>query len=135
MLAKWNDTFSVHNPDIDSQHQTLIDKVNELHDASLQGKAHDVLGDMLNFLADYAAKHFSFEEMYFQSYNWPGALDHIKLHEAFKQKVVEVKQRIETEGVSAILIIEISKFVSDWLITHIKGADHVYAEYIDSIAK
>ena len=43
---------------IDSQHQTLIQRINELHAACLAGTAKEELLKMLVFLGEYAVSHF-----------------------------------------------------------------------------
>ena len=47
---------------VDSQHQELIQRINELHAACLAGTAKDELLKLLGFLGEYAQSHFSHEE-------------------------------------------------------------------------
>ncbi len=56
---------------IDSQHQTLIQRINELHAACLAGTAKEELLKMLVFLGDYAVSHFKHEEGIMEDHQCP----------------------------------------------------------------
>jgi methyl-accepting chemotaxis protein len=129
-LIEWSDDLSVGNDVIDDQHKTLINKINELYRATKQGKGQDVVVEIVNFLESYAQEHFNYEEDYFRSNNYPKADEHCEFHKKFIQGVVDMKKRLETEGVSSSLVLEIAKFSGDWLFSHIKKVDKGYCEFI-----
>jgi hemerythrin len=131
MLITWDDsTMSVGNDELDKQHKTLVEKINELNEAAKQGAAETKMEEMINFLADYAIKHFNYEEDYFKGKQFPEAAQHCEMHKTFLEEVTKVKQKMADEGVSSALVIQVSNFVADWVVTHIKKADHRYCEFV-----
>jgi hemerythrin len=77
-LIQWKDDYSVNVKEIDAQHQQLVNMVNELHAAMREGKANQVLQDLLKKLIDNTGYHFSTEEKLMQTYNYPGYIYHKK---------------------------------------------------------
>lgn len=54
---EWNHELSVGLSNIDKQHKSLIDYINELDDSMRQGKGKDVVGHTLKSLVDYTSTH------------------------------------------------------------------------------
>ncbi len=132
MSIMWMDNLSVNDDSIDSQHKQLIGKVNELLEATSKGKGKEMINPIIEFLGKYVLEHFSFEEKYMIEHNYPNFIEHRKIHQEFIKKFLEFKNKVEKEGITASLTIEIQHFLGDWLIQHIAKEDHKYAEYIKS---
>ncbi len=128
-LIRWNDSFSVNVGKIDAQHRKLVDMLNELHDAMMDGKGRDVLGEILNGMAEYTVVHFSTEEELMQKYNYPGYVKHKFEHDQFVNKVSEFKEKFENGQISAI---EVMKYLSEWLKNHILGSDKRLGDFLNS---
>jgi len=126
-LINWNDSFSVKVSEIDQQHKTLIAMVNELHDAMKVGKGRDVLGSIVENLIRYTSTHFALEEKYFAQYGYPEMDSHMKEHASFVQKVSEFQEGFK--GRNLTLSVEVMKFLSDWLQSHILGSDMKYSQF------
>lgn len=124
-LIKWSDKLSVSMPDIDRQHQKLVDMMNRLNDAMLQGKGNDVLGAILKEMIAYAHTHFAYEERLMQQASFPGLADHRTIHQLFLAKAQDLKTDFESGkiGMSA----KTMNFLSQWLTDHIMGEDKKYA--------
>lgn len=127
-LIIWNENLSVDISVIDRQHQQLVDMINDLHNAMLQGKGQHILGKILNGLNDYTAEHFATEEKLFAQFNYPETADHIREHAHFINKLNEFKA-IHTKG-SEGTSIELIDFLSNWLATHILEVDRRYAPFL-----
>ncbi len=129
-LFEWKDDFNVYILKIDSQHRTLVDMINELHDAMISGKSSEVMGAILNRLVSYAQEHFNTEENYFEIHGYPETDKHVKTHHAFVEKVVDFQEKFK-EG-KRLLSVEMLVFLKDWLINHINGEDKKYAPFLKS---
>jgi hemerythrin len=127
-LISWNDTFAVNIKKIDDQHKSLIDLVNQLHDAMKAGKGSTALGPILSDLINYTSFHFSTEEAYFQQYAYPDKASHKKEHDDLTQKAKSL-QASHKEGKLTVTI-EVMNFLKDWLSNHILTSDKKYSPYL-----
>jgi hemerythrin-like metal-binding protein len=64
-LIVWSDELSVNIEEIDKQHKKLIDVINVLFNAMIEGKTQNIIDTIIDDLIDYAKYHFSTEEKYF----------------------------------------------------------------------
>jgi len=129
-LFHWDDKFDVGISTINRQHKELIDLINQLSEAMMSGKSHDVLGELLNELAVYGIKHFDTEEKYFKQTGYPGAKEHIKEHEAFKIKITELIEKHNEKRFT--VSIDTLRYLKKWVVNHILEKDKAYSEYLIS---
>jgi len=125
----WDDSFSVHNDEIDGQHKKWITIINDLH-AALIGDTvigKDVTVQSLKAMDDYTRFHFSHEEAFLRSVNYPDYDAHVELHEAFLKMMKRYMDDIEHDRV--VLNTEIMKVLKNWLQHHILEEDMKYASY------
>jgi len=128
-MIQWNESLSVNVGEIDRQHQSLFEMINDLNGAMLQGKGKDILGKIVNGLSTYTATHFGTEEKYFDKFGYPEADGHKKQHLDFAKKVLGFKDELEKGKLS--LSVQITDFLSNWLQTHIKGVDKKYGPFFN----
>lgn len=126
---EWNDGMSVKVVEIDRQHQKLIQIIDKLYLAMKTGRGREVVGVVLNELEDYTKYHFSFEEKYFDLYEYPQSDSHKKEHRDFLEKVLNYKQELEQGNIT--LSIKIMSFLKDWLGNHIQGTDKKYSAFFN----
>jgi hemerythrin len=124
-LVEWNDKLSLNIKEIDDQHKTLVKIINELHQAMIDRKSAQALGDIINGLIGYTKTHFSCEEKYFLKFDYKEAVAHKLAHKRFVEKVAAFKADF-TAG-KIMLSMEIMSFLKDWLVDHIMGTDKKYA--------
>jgi len=86
-LIEWNDSLKLGIAVVDRQHQHLIEIINRLHEATVEGRGADVVSGILDELIVYTATHFSMEEKYFADFNYADAEEHKREHDALIQKV------------------------------------------------
>lgn len=127
-LFPWNNEYSLKIESIDKDHKHLLDLINKLFDAMSKGKAKEVLNEIMNSLIDYTKTHFQREEFYFRSTNYPDFEAHKLQHELFVKKVNELKNLFE-KGDSKVST-DLIRFLSEWLINHIKVSDKAYASHL-----
>ena len=61
-FIEWNEKYSVHIEEIDSQHKKIFSIINRLHSALKARKGKKVIGNLLDELVDYTYYHFATEE-------------------------------------------------------------------------
>jgi hemerythrin len=120
----WNDELATGIPRIDEQHRKLISLVNELHDALSKGKSRDVLGKLLQELADYTNYHFKTEERAFAAYRYENADAHKRSHDDLVRQLQELVEK-HARGSLAVGV-ETLTFLIDWVKNHIMKEDRLY---------
>jgi hemerythrin-like metal-binding protein len=129
-LFEWNDMFSVGVNSIDDQHKKLIDYVNQLHDAMMEGKANDQIAPILDGLISYTATHFAHEEKYFAQFNYENTDEHKQLHQDLVGQVMDFKGKFDSG--EATLSSDLMEFLKEWLMNHIMQEDKKYVECLTS---
>jgi hemerythrin len=133
MIIQWDEGLAVHNPVLDDQHREFIRLVNNLDDITLgRGDMTVKVIEAVEFLESYAKTHFAFEESYFIEHDFPEAREHQELHDGFIQTIHSMRKELDMTGVTAKLANDISRFVGDWLLMHVRAVDHRYVVFIDT---
>lgn len=127
-FMEWSDAMATGIATIDVQHRWLLDLANRLHDDLTKGTAtHEELGQILHGLMDYTVNHFITEEDLFNRYGYPQEAEHIKSHNAFTARTLDLLQRHEAGEAVGMAALE---FVKGWLIGHILGEDKAYVAFL-----
>ncbi len=124
---EWDESLSVHIPEIDLQHQRLIDLINDL-DETMAGQDQNKVRTVIEGLKDYAIVHFDAEETLLETHGYPGLKGHQTEHWEFVKKVrnFEQAQDLGLKGVRDNII----RFLTQWLLKHIRVTDQHYAEFL-----
>lgn len=123
----WCDEFSLGIGELDKQHEKLLKLINTLLLSMSQiNRNRDLLKDMLQDIADYAQKHFSYEEKFIKVINFPGFKAHHKEHLAFFEKVKELEYNFKN---SFIELREILEFLFEWFWKHTQKADKQFISH------
>ncbi len=125
-FIEWTDDLSVGIETIDKQHQRLVEIINELYDAVMQVKGQDAIKKTVNGMIEYTVVHFTTEEDIMQKINYTGYPEHKQEHESFKDKAIDLKNKLENDAF--VLSLDILTFLKDWLTHHIKGTDQKYIQ-------
>jgi hemerythrin len=126
-LIEWTDDYSVSVEEIDLQHKKIIEMINTLHQAMLDGKGHKIISGILDGLAEYAVYHFQTEEKYFDKFNFEGGNTHKETHNEFVKQISEFMDGYKSGDL--MLTIDVMDFLSDWLQNHILGEDMEYSDF------
>ena len=127
-LISWDSSFSVNVEMIDKQHQMLVQMVNDLNNAMLNGNEKETIGKLINKLITYAAMHFAREEHYFDTFGYPETDMHKNQHNDFEKKVSAFESDFKADRQS--LSQDIMQFLSNWLVEHIKGSDKKFGPFL-----
>ncbi len=129
VFMEWSEGLSVQVKEIDEQHKNLVLMVNKLHEAMMNRQGRQVIGGIIDDLAEYTKYHFSTEERYMRQYRYPDMEAHIKEHKLFVQKVSSFKQDYDSGKLG--VTIEVLNFLSNWLVTHISGTDKKFGPFLN----
>ncbi|HOS38675.1 MAG TPA: bacteriohemerythrin [Spirochaetota bacterium] len=124
----WNDSFSLNDPTIDSQHQRLFDLINALHEAVMDGSRTEALAAALAELKRYTEYHFKAEEELLAHAGYPGLEAHQHLHREFIDRIDTFIARQSKKKMG--LFQDVTSYLRDWLIDHILKSD---TEYVASL--
>ncbi len=127
-FIKWNDNiYSVGNDVIDNEHKELIQIINKLFNAFSEGKAEDIVPEIIKELSNYTQNHFKTEEDLFETHNYPDKDVHIAKHQDFINQIEIWKNKIK-QGEKNIHY-ELMDFLKTWITEHIQKDDRSYNTY------
>jgi len=115
--------YELGNIQIDRQHKSVCDMVNNLIRQCEKGLAAETVQETLAFLVDYTTYHFESEEALQLEVGYPGYIKHKKIHDDFKATVGKLVRNYKENGSSVILANDIRETVIKWLIKHIQNED------------
>jgi hemerythrin len=124
-LIEWNGGLKLGVAVVDRQHERLVGIINRLHEATLEGRGADVIGEIMDELIVYTATHFSMEEKYFAQFEYPDAEEHKREHDALIAKVSALADDFEKAEHSSksALAAELLQFLQIWWRYHMMETD------------
>jgi len=125
---QWQDSYSVNKPEIDKQHQEWIAIYNRKHSVLLSGTP-EAGNKVLKEMMDYTYYHFHQEEDLMRSFDFPGIVQHRRLHKDFDNLVYQQYRKVN-ERRGLVLNPEILAIIKEWLLNHILVEDIKYADYV-----
>ena len=129
--VEWSKDLSVGVPLIDSQHQLLIGRINELSDAIRNYMGGGEIAQTLDFLMDYTNFHFATEERHMHALEYPGLEEHLAKHKEFKETLKNLGSDFEEEGATTDLADSIDTLLGHWFVEHIKNIDQKLGEFLE----
>lgn len=123
--------YSLGVPEMDRQHQKLINIANDLYDALNRNEGTELLRGILDELTEYTVKHFGDEEKLMNDLGYPQLEAHKKEHEELTAQVIDFHEKVNRGKSSDFQgVTEVMSFLQDWLIDHIAVSDMKYAEFM-----
>jgi len=132
LITEWDGTYSIGIKELDDHHQHLFKLINRAFDSYNRGVGDDAVKKLLDELQEYAAYHFSAEEIWMGEVAYPKVEEHYKLHQVLMDKVAEMMELYNTVG-SSILVSTLI-FINAWLTQHILQHDMEYARYYHNLS-
>jgi hemerythrin-like metal-binding protein len=129
-FVQFSEEFHLGHSLIDSQHASLFEAVNQLHDLMLAGTSRQQLGRVLAFLRSYTVEHFATEEAFMAETDYPEMPAHKAQHDELVRQVQELEEK-HTAG-SLTLSITVMTFLRDWLAQHISVDDRKLAQHLQA---
>jgi hemerythrin len=133
-LVKWSSTFSVGVKLIDEQHKELLKLTNDLFNHCIGNEEEEraYFQRVISKAVDYVKVHFATEEKIMIATKFGGYWEHKREHDAFVLTVVE-QVRAFNEG-RTFTLLAFTRFLKEWILTHIAVTDKKYFEYFKRIA-
>jgi hemerythrin-like metal-binding protein len=132
MLLTWNSNLGTGIRQIDLQHQELIEMINELEVAYLDGHDDNALNRLLPRLTSYVVFHFGTEEGMVRKFA-AGTLHaehHLGEHRKFTQKIAEMKEMPGTD--KHLALGGLVDYLKSWLLEHIMKTDKELGKLIQA---
>ncbi len=124
MAIVWNEErMTTGVLEIDREHQELIRRFNQFHEAMIHGQGRDAAAKLLGFIVDYTESHFAHEEKCMNDLRCPAAAANLAAHNALRREVAGLKTRLKTGGLSIVDLVKIERTLGDWLQNHICAID------------
>jgi len=129
LMIQWRDYYSVGDPTLDSQHQTIISLVNWLYEMILGGEEDQrAIPTIMRRLSEYTQTHFKDEERMMLEAGFPGYAAHQRSHERLTGETRDLLFKSLQDGGPGVR--EVLRFLKQWWIGHITGEDKEYMFYL-----
>jgi len=121
-LIEWDEAMSVGVEELDAQHKTLIDLINQTYEA-IERQDESQLPRLVDEMAAYGETHFASEERFMRETGFADLEAHKFHHAKFRSTVDDFRRSLE----SRTDLTRIFVFLSRWLAAHIMDEDKRYA--------
>ncbi|MBF0463211.1 MAG: bacteriohemerythrin [Magnetococcales bacterium] len=130
-LVQWVPSMSIGHDEIDKDHHTLIDLINQL--AVAQQRLDTIMMDfVLEELYNYTVRHFHREEVYMRKWGYPQADRHQQIHQEFTEWVVGLRRRFLRHP-DPEMAVDLLTHLGSWLTEHIQKVDRDYQSFLPAI--
>lgn len=124
----WNSAYSVGNQTLDGQHQQIIKLINQLLISVDTRTDSKMIADMLDRLTNYAADHFSTEEMLLARYDYPELEAQVEEHIHYRETVARLC--VDTLANKQQVPESLLHFLQSWWKDHILVSDMAYKDFL-----
>ena len=133
-LVTWSPTFSVGVKLVDDQHKGMLDVINDMfnHVTGNEEEEREYFKSIIDKVVTYVKVHFKTEEQIMLHINYPGYAEHKHAHDTFVLAVVDSIKNFES-GKRWVLV-DFTKYLKEWALTHIAIMDKQYFDYFKHIA-
>jgi hemerythrin-like metal-binding protein len=133
-MLLWNEQFATGSRELDFQHQTLIDNINELETLlalpSPLPRDCDAMLSIVSFLERYAEKHFACEEHCMEYFRCPCRDQNQTAHNNFLKLFRPLKNRPTAEAFPRELVHSLHAAVKEWIEGHMLKVDSQLKPFI-----
>jgi len=127
-LIKLEDHLRLKIPEIDSQHEKLIELVNRLHEVLLGGEDKAIRDGLLLQLLEGMRSHCAYEEELMLRYVYPGFQAHKSEHDRLTKNLVDLVERYQ-RGELVLSIAVVMEFKC-WATIHIEKSDRPLGAFL-----
>jgi len=129
-LIKLDGGLRLGIPEIDSQHETMIRLINQLHETMLQGADKAALDGILLQLLETTQTHFSFEEQLMSQSNYPEYAAHKSEHDRLLQHLKDLAEKYRKGELLLSFAIELD--LKSWAMVHIEEFDKPLGVFLNN---
>ncbi len=124
---QWKDSFNIGNDEIDRQHRSFLEMLNEYYDSGSGGTKDSIDDRLIVCIREYAAMHFRFEEQLMREAGYTET-EHQKQHYYFESLVSDLEAN-NREGKTNDLK-RVLSLLKDWFLRHILEEDRKFVPHI-----
>lgn len=126
---QWSDAYKIGVPTIDADHQLLFALTSQLAAAREEGQVRDVVGSVMNVLAEYVIHHFRREEELMETVGFPELAEHRLEHRFLAKRALDLRHRWRNgdHGATDSLV----ELLRTWLSGHILVMDIRYKPWVE----
>ena len=126
---RWEKNFETGNALIDGQHKKLFQLAQQILDIDGFASRKEKVEKAINFLLNYALRHFETEEKIMLDSDYPEYASHKAIHADFIKEVIQFANRFNEEGDTDSISDTIDGFLLDWIKNHIMCCDKAMAQH------
>ena len=133
-LVSWSPSFSVGIKIVDDQHKGLLKLVNDMFNHVIGDEVAEraYFQKVIQEAVKYVKIHFATEEKIMIATKFPGYMEHKKAHDSFVLAVVaNIK---DYEAGKKLTLATFTRYLKEWVLTHIAVMDKKYFDYFKKIA-
>lgn len=120
-LIEWRDEFRIGLPEVDEEHRSLIDAINQLHRELVVGAALVRVTGAIGDIHAAIASHFALEEKEMMALRYDGYLAHKSDHERLLDELLDILDEVVATGRYDPAIL--SARLSAWFVEHFRTHD------------
>jgi len=124
----WNHTSNIGVQAMDDQHGILLDALNDLRTALLQGEEWRSIRSMLSHVAGLMRMHMESEERLLERHAYPGMAAHRAEQQRLLGRLAVLDVRHEPWQMSSVY--ELVEYLRKWFTTHTGVAGQSYAPWL-----
>lgn len=128
-FIEWKKRFETGVEQFDNEHKKLVEIINKLNKAMLNGQGKETLEGILDELTNYTVTHFKHEEDLMDKFDYPTTDDHKRKHAALVQNVVKTREDISKGKITVTS--DLLDFLKAWLVEHILKTDRDYGHFFN----
>ena len=122
----WKEEYCIGVPKIDAEHRQMVrivTKIDHIFDEKDTQRNRRTCIEALKYLKNYTLEHFSHEEAYQISIGYEGYEAHKKVHDDFREYVMQQENVLAQKDYSPESVKEFIKKLTEWLVNHILNMD------------
>ncbi|HTX73072.1 MAG TPA: bacteriohemerythrin [Rectinemataceae bacterium] len=128
----WEESIRTGVPEIDRQHQMILERLDFLDQAIREGQGEVVIGQILTDLTEYAREHFRTEERYFEQCGYPKRDSHHQEHDRFIHDIGELYEAFDSG--KTVSPDEVYAYLRNWIEQHLWVVDREYLPFLGGSA-
>jgi len=126
----WLPTVLLEIPELDEDHQRLLDRVNALIAAVADKAAPVGVQSALSELRSETGAHFAREEALMLEARYPRFRQHCARHKRLLRELWILRVALDASGRIRLPLVPMN-YIRHWLVAHIVGEDRMVASYLD----
>ena len=129
-LIKLEENLKLNITEIDSQHETLINLINAIHETMLQGADRADLDRLLSQLLEHTRSHFAYEEELMSRYSYAEYETHKSEHNRLMEHLEDLAVRYHSGEL--LLSFAIVLELKGWATIHIEKSDKPLGTFLSN---